>query len=354
MADSDQPAPIAPLIGSENGPSRKLFRTPRVMASDLTTPAPAPLATSGPDALLSLTASTSPAAVYLAQLAPESARTMRSALGVIAQLLGHPDPITCPWQQLRYQHTAAIRARLAEAYAPRTVTKLLSALKRVLEEAWRLGLMDAETYRRAVDIKGVRGSRLRPGRAAADDELDTLLAACAADPAPAGVRDAALLAVLAFCGLRRAEVVALQLADYTPASGAIRVRGKGNKERLVYAEDWIGEALRAWLALRGDAPGPLFVAARKGGRLTDRALTGQAVRLILQRRVEAAGLDALRPHDLRRTFISNLLDETDAATAQQLAGHAKIETTAGYDRRPERTRQAAARQLAARRRPGRT
>lgn len=354
------PAPIRPELGSENGPSENLFlprrtptKAPRCMAPDLTTPAPDALVPATPDALLTLTAATSPVVVYLAQLAPASARTMRSALRTIAALLGYPDEIQCPWPQLRYQHTAAIRARLMEVYAPATVTKMLSALKRVLEESWRMGLIDAETYRRTVDVRGGKGSRERPGRAAGDTEVDILLDTCADDDSPAGARDEALLALLAFGGLRRAEAAALTLADLAPAEGdgyAVRVRGKGNKERTVYAGDWVADVLRRWIAVRGDAAGPLFLAIRRGGHLTPRGMTGQAVRLILLRRVEASGIAALRPHDLRRTFISNLLDETDAATAQQLAGHAKVETTISYDRRPERTRQTAAHHLARRRR----
>src|SRR5437016_4867083 len=89
-----------------------------------------------------------PALVYLARLSPGSRRTMRQGLDAVARLLtaGACDALTLDWAALRYQHTAAIRTRLAEAYAPATANKVLAALRGVLKEAWRLGLMGAEDH----------------------------------------------------------------------------------------------------------------------------------------------------------------------------------------------------------------
>jgi integrase/recombinase XerD len=72
-------------------------------------------------------------------------------------------------------------------------------------------------------------------------------------------------------------------------------------------------------------------------------MTDQAVAIILQKRAEQAGLAAMSPHDLRRTFVTGLLDTgADIATVQKLAGHADPATTARYDRRGETAKQAAA------------
>jgi len=82
--------------------------------------------------------------------------------------------------------------------------------------------------------------------------------------------------------------------------------------------------------------GPLFVPISKRGRLLARRLTDKAVTWILQVRATAAGVAAFSPHDLRRTFISTLLDAgVDLATVADMAGHANIATTAKYDRRGE-------------------
>ena len=81
-----------------------------------------------------------PAKVFLARLSAGSRRTMRQALDVMAAILtsGHCDSETLDWSRLRYQHTVALRSVLTERYAPATGNKLLSALRGILRECWRL------------------------------------------------------------------------------------------------------------------------------------------------------------------------------------------------------------------------
>ena len=287
-----------------------------------------------------------PAFTYLASLAPGSRRTMRQALDVTASIVsgGALDAETMRWDALRYTHTTAVRSVLAERYAFSTANKMLAALRGVLKESWRLGLMDAETYRRASDLPGVQGERLPRGRALTTGELRSLFRVCGEDPTPAGARDAAMLAVLYGAGLRRSEVVALDLEDYDAETGALTVRqGKGRKDRLGYASNGAQAALSAWLAVRGGEAGPLFLPIGKGGTIHHRRLTDQAVLVILEKRARQAGVARFSPHDLRRTFISDLLDQgADLATVQQLAGHANVSTTARYDRRGEKAKKKAA------------
>jgi len=291
-------------------------------------------------------ASETPALVYLGRLAEGSRPAQRAALETMARQLTHGvcDMHTMPWERLRYQHTAAMRRWLESRAAPATANRHLSALRGVLHEAWRLGLMDAETYQRAIDVEGVKGSRLPAGRGIASKELHALFRAAAnARHSATAARDSALLAVMYAAGMRRAEVVALDLDSYDPATGALRIVGKGNKERIGYATDGAAEALAEWITHRGGEPGPLFCPIDKAGRVRVRRLTGQAVYDRLHGLVEAAGLASLSPHDMRRSFISDLLDGgADLAVAQQLAGHASPVTTARYDRRGERAKRKAA------------
>jgi site-specific recombinase XerD len=95
--------------------------------------------------------------------------------------------------------------------------------------------------------------------------------------------------------------------------------------------------------VRGEEAGPLLCPVNRGGRVVLRRMTGQAVRLVLGKRAAQARIGATTPHDLRRTFVGDLLDAgADIVTAQGLAGHAQVTTTAAYDRRPAATRRKAA------------
>lgn len=116
--------------------------------------------------------------------------------------------------------------------------------------------------------------------------------------------------------------MALDLEDYDRETGALTIRsGKGHKERVAYATNGAADALAAWVTRRGDEPGALLCPVDKSGRVTVRRLTGKAVTLRLQRRAGQANVAAFSPHDLRRTFIGDLLDRgADIATVQGLAG----------------------------------
>jgi site-specific recombinase XerD len=271
---------------------------------------------------------------------------MHEALDTIARLLtnGQFDHATLDWSALRYQHTGAVRAKLAELYAPATVNKQLSALRGVLKECVRLGHMTAEDHARATDLQAVKGSTLPRGRALASGELRALFTACADDKTPAGARDSALLAVLYGGGIRRAEAVALDVGQYDPETQQLTIRaGKGNKDRIAYATNGSAQALSAWLNVRGREPGPLFIPINKSGRLIVQHMTPQAVLLILRKRGKEAKVAAFSPHDLRRSFISDLLDAgADITTVQHLAGHSNVTTTARYDRRGEAAKKKAA------------
>ena len=218
-----------------------------------------------------------PVAVYLAQLSANSRRAVLTDLTIIAGILsrGEANLEGLPWHLLRYEHVAAVRQRLAEKYAPASANRMLSSLRGVLRESWNLGLLSAEEYQRAIRVKPVNGSRLPAGRALTAGELRTLFRACAEDDRPAGVRDAALLAVLYSAGLRRAEAVQLDMADFHPESGEIRVRsGKGSKDRLTYVQGLASTAVEVWLDVRGSESGPLFVPIHRTGNLQARRPRG--------------------------------------------------------------------------------
>jgi len=159
-----------------------------------------------------------PAAVYLARLAPGTRRSMKQALEVMAGVLsnGKADSRSFPWPKLQHQPTQAVRAWLAEKYAPATTNKFLAALRGVLKESFRLGLMSPDDYARAREVEGVKGTTLPAGREVTPGELVALFRVCAEDSTPAGARDAALLALLYGGGLRRSEVAWPYASPTTP------------------------------------------------------------------------------------------------------------------------------------------
>ena len=290
-----------------------------------------------------------PALVYLASLAESSRRPMGQSLNVIATILGMADYMAVPWGEVRYNVAQAIRTQLGENYSASTANRHLSALRGVLKESWRLGYMTAEDYQRAIDLKPIKGSKVsqaEAGRHLTAGEIGALISACQ-DGSKAGVRDAAIIAVGYGCGLRRSEIAAFQLADYDADKEALTIRaGKGNKERIVYLPPGTNEWLVEWLAVRGDATGPLFYSSRRGDHIEAKGLTDQAIYNILASRGQIAGIKHFTPHDLRRTFAGDLLDAgEDISTVQKMMGHSNANTTAGYDRRDAKSKKKAASKL---------
>ncbi|HEY1011159.1 MAG TPA: site-specific integrase [Herpetosiphonaceae bacterium] len=288
-----------------------------------------------------------PALVYLANLAPGRSRdTMAASLQILATMLDRPDPAHTPWHRLRFQHTTMLRSELVARYSAATANRILSALRGVLLAAWRLEQIKEADYAKAIDLKRVRGQTLEAsaGRALSEDELAGLLHAALADASFIGTRDAAILAVLIFGGLRRAELCGLTMADYDAEALELVVRkGKGNKAREVPLPDDVQPLLADWLTTRGPAPGPLFTRILKGGHITLEQLTGQAIYYIARERAKQAGIsEHFTPHDFRRTFAGDLFEGgADASSIQKIMGHSNANTTNGYDRRGKKARKAA-------------
>lgn len=284
-----------------------------------------------------------PAAVYLAMLAASGRRAMETKLRTVRELLTREfGPLA--WSALRFEHVAAVAAKLQEAgRAPATVNATLAAIRGVARAAWMMGQMSADEYAGIKSVRAVRGSRLLAGRALSAGEIAALLGACARDETAAGARDVAFIALLFCGGLRRSEAAAVDVNDYETATGVLRVRGKGNKERAVYLTGGAALALADWLAVRGAAAGPLLTPVRKGGRVQMRRITDQAIYYALLKRAREAHIKRCSPHDLRRTLAGDLLDAgADIAAVQRLLGHANVDTTARYDRRGDAaTRKAA-------------
>lgn len=308
-------------------------------------------------------ARTSPVGAYLSSLSEGSRRGQETALLAVLAIVESRDTKKRKtkeereereeererlrynaWHSLTAAHTNAIRAALQERHSPAYANKCLSALRGVLKAAWRLELMSQEDYSRAADLEPIRGETLPAGRDLASGEIAGLMLTCSADPGPAGARDAALISLAYTTGLRVDEAAGLDLEDFDPATDRLVIRGKGNKERPVFATNGARDALEDWLIIRGSEPGPLFWRVRKGGKLEAGRLSTNSLRRMLEKRATQAGVKSFTWHDFRRTCIGDLLDAgEDLVTVQKLVGHSDPATTARYDRRPEeKKRQASA------------
>jgi integrase len=276
-----------------------------------------------------------PVAAYLAQLpAARSRQAMRASLTLIARLLlARPDatPAEVPWVQLRAEHVDAIRAQLGARYAPASVNRHLSALRGLVRTLRRMKLIDVQTEGELRDVKGYKDDRPLSGRALARDEIRQLFAAAIAP------RDLALLTLAYQCGMRRDEIARAKLNWLREAGAVIRVAGKGGKVRDVPLAPSAQARLGAWIATLPPGQPPESPILRRLTRHGSTAvpLTASGVYAVLVALGQRAGVASYTPHDLRRTFITELLARgTDPITVANVAGHDDVKTTMLYDRRP--------------------
>jgi integrase/recombinase XerD len=194
------------------------------------------------------------------------------------------------------------------------------------------GLVDDDV---AHEVRPPTPARRLP-KAVPVESVVALIEAAGAVEGPRGVRDRALLELLYGTGARISEAVGLAVDDLDRAQAAVRLAGKGGKERVVpvgsYAlravEDYLvrGRPALAAAGRTGVRGGPLFLNARGG------ALSRQSAWAILRAAAERAGLhEEVSPHTLRHSFATHLLDGgADVRVVQELLGHASVTTTQIY------------------------
>lgn len=144
-----------------------------------------------------------------------------------------------------------------------------------------------------------------------------------------GLRDRAILTLLYGCGLRISEALNLNVGDIGEKSETLRIKGKGNKERIVPLLPIIWKNIAAYLQkcpYEMRVGEPLFLGAR-GERITARVVQRQVQKLRLY-----LGLpDTFTPHALRHSFATQLLEQgTDLRSIQELLGHSSLMTTQRY------------------------
>jgi integrase/recombinase XerD len=240
------------------------------------------------------------------------------------------------------QHIGSYLAGLREGdpdhrpLAARSAGRAVSAVRGLHAFAAAEGIAGADPARQ---IHPPAPPRRLP-RAISVAEVQRLLAV-AGDASPAGLRDRALLEFLYGTGARISEAVGLDIDDLQleppglRVPGAIRLAGKGGRERVVPVGGYARRAIEAYLvrgrpalaarARRGQASPAVFLNAR-GTRLTR-----QGAWRVLRAAAARAGLGEVSPHTLRHSFATHLLDGgADVRVVQELLGHASVTTTQVY------------------------
>jgi len=292
---------------------------------------------------------TDPVSLYLESLAPSGRRSVKSLLHSATNIVSFEGQLEeMPWNLIEYQHLALIRNTLKqEGKSANTINLALSAVRGVMKACFHLKLICAEQMLLLKGVSAMRSHRLPSGRSLNKCELAKLNRCCKRDKTVLGKRDYAVIALLLATGIRRSEVIAITIDDYNTRTGVLNIQaGKGDKQRTAYLNTESRLIIRQWLTERGRLAGSLFNPVTKTGAILSKALSSQTIYDIIKQRSEQAMIDRVRPHDLRRTFVTQLLDVgVDINTTRQLVGHTDIQTTARYDCRDQKNQQRAVKRL---------
>jgi integrase/recombinase XerC len=210
-------------------------------------------------------------------------------------------------------------------YSKATVARKLAALRSFYKYLVRIGRLEASPL--AV-IRTPRQDRRLPK--CLDVQQVTALLEAPDDATILGARDRAILETIYSSGLRIGELVALNAEDLDEFSEALRIRGKGKKERLVPLGAKALEAIAHYLHLRDGSTarprGALFT-NKSGRRLSDRSIRRKLVRYL-----QIAGIDGhVSPHTLRHSFATHMLNAgADLRSVQEILGHESLSTTQIY------------------------
>ncbi|WP_338456836.1 tyrosine-type recombinase/integrase [uncultured Alteromonas sp.] len=280
----------------------------------------------------------SPSNRYLMSLrSKNSRRTMGSILNNIVRIFGAQTHSQFHWLSIEPTDVDIVIEHLREVkkLKPTTVNLYVNALRGVFKAAYINNQLSTEAYEKLRSVKFYKGSRLARNREPIEkDVLKAVIDTC--DDSPLGVRDAAIISLMANCGLRRDEVVHLTVSQYNREVGKMNVIGKGDKERVIPVPKKVRTRINLWLdTVRTNQEGFLFCRVRRWGKVDSalsRPLTGQAIYNMLETRsLSLPDNIKIKPHALRRFCGTNLLKNGhDIALVKDVLGHADIKTTQVY------------------------
>jgi integrase len=214
-----------------------------------------------------------------------------------------------------------------------TINVQLSAIRKLVEEARRQGIIDSETAASLTDVPNIKQQGTRQGNWLTRAQAKELLGVPDRERL-IGKRDYALLALLLGCGLRRQELAHLKVEEIVEREGRaviVDLIGKGGRRRTVAVPFWVKESVAAWTAAAGIKEGPLLRPISKSGKIGETALGDWSVWAVVEKCASEIGIKDFGPHDLRRTC-AKLCRKAggDLEQIKFLLGHSSIQTTERY------------------------
>jgi integrase/recombinase XerC len=233
--------------------------------------------------------------------------------------------VTSPVEVDRLLLRRYVASLTTRQFAKRTIARKVAALRRYYAFLRHRGYVEVDP---TVSLRAPAGPARLP-RVLEHGEVAALLDSpdrAGAEPLWRRRRDDAVLEVLYGSGVRVGELCGLDVDALDLVAGAVTVWGKGGKERRVPLSAPAIDALRAWLALRGDVV-PVSTGAALFGHERGMRLSPRDVRRIIDRRSQRP----THPHALRHSFATHLLDGgADLRVVQDLLGHSDVATTQRY------------------------
>jgi integrase/recombinase XerD len=288
-----------------------------------------------------------PFALYLSRLSINSQRSISSQMRSIARLMQwQEDCLNDKLCQIDYQQALQIRAVMTHAkWSARSINRAMIAIKNIVKVAALMNQAELSQVANLETINQVKHGQ-HQGTPLSTEQVTAVLTYFKEKKGAFAARNLAIFSLFLGTGLRRSELSAIMFHDYDANLHSLTVvAGKGNKSRTLFLPQWVEQNLILWLKLRSKQQGYLLCKSTLTGklRLAEPTSPTSLYRLVKDTLYEL-GVDNVSPHDLRRTFITRLLEQNvDINTVRQMAGHADISTTTIYDKRDhEFMKQAAA------------
>lgn len=283
----------------------------------------------------------------ISQESSDGARGKMYLLNHLASAFGAPDYEHLYWADLTSQSINTIMAQLRDfGYKESSRNAYLTAMKSSAKEAWLLGQMELETYEKIRAIRRVKSDRIQTGKSQSMEMLVDLVEAVRNEGKLTSRRNALLLEIMIFTGMRRREVRSIRVPDHIFYDKQdILIQGKGGKDRWSKLPETIWDNLIDYLhEERTWEPGALFCAywnKRSRPIISDKGLNVSNVNRILESAVKLYVTQRdddynpteaqITPHDLRRSFATALYEMDHSPRAIQIIlGHSSLSTTEGY------------------------